>query len=98
MKITPKKILSALLAAVLLLTILPDTALRAKAAPNAADKKACWISFLDIEETLRDKNAAEFTQKLSSMYDNVAKYGMNTVIVHVRAMGDAMYPSSYYPW
>ena len=98
MKIEPKKILSALLAAVLLLTILPYTALRAKAAPNAADKKACWISFLDIEETLRDKNAAEFTQKLSSMYDNVVKYGMNTVIVHVRAMGDAMYPSSYYPW
>lgn len=61
-------------------------------------QKACWISFLDIEETLQDKSEQEFTQKLSSMYDNVAKYGMNTVIVHMRAMGDAMYPSDYYPW
>ena len=87
MKKIRKKILAALLTAVLLLTLSPATALRAEAAPNAADKKACWISFLDIEETLQDKSEQEFTQKLSSMYDNVARYGMNTVIVHVRAMG-----------
>ena len=98
MKKIRKKILAALLTAVLLLTLSPATALRAEAAPNAADKKACWISFLDIEETLQDKSEQEFTQKLSSMYDNVARYGMNTVIVHVRAKGDAMYPSDYYPW
>lgn len=98
MKKKQKKILATLLAVILLLTLSPITAFRAEAATNAADKKACWISFLDIEETLRDKNESEFTQKLSAMYDNVIKYGMNTVIVHVRAMGDAMYPSSYYPW
>ncbi|MDE7324643.1 MAG: family 10 glycosylhydrolase [Lachnospiraceae bacterium] len=98
MKKTRKKTLAYLLAAVLLLTISPITGFRAKAAPNTADKKACWISFLDIEETLQDKSESEFSARLSTMYDNVIKYGMNTVIVHVRAMGDAMYPSDYYPW
>ena len=32
------------------------------------------------------------------MYDKVKEYGMNTVLVHARAMGDAMYPSAYFPW
>jgi len=70
----------------------------AKAAPADNDKKACWISFLDIEVFLLDKTEKDFRTKVSDMYDNVAKYGMNTVIVHVRALGDAMYPSDYYPW
>lgn len=74
------------------------TEIHAKAAPANRDKKACWISFLDIEENLQDKNEKEFRAKVSAMYDNVVKYNMNTVIVHVRAMGDAMYPSEYYPW
>ena len=51
-----------------------------------------------MEVLLQDKNETEFRTKVSAMYDNVVKYGMNTVIVHVRAMGDAMYPSNYYPW
>lgn len=63
-----------------------------------APKKACWISFLDIEQLLQDKSEADFRNKVSAMYDKVAGYGMNTVIVHVRAMGDALYPSQYFPW
>lgn len=60
--------------------------------------RACWISFLDFEKYLKDLNEDEFTQKVSNMYDNVLKYKFNTVIVHCRAMGDAMYPSQIFPW
>ena len=93
--------LTCLLSCILLLSLLtvsPATEISAKAAPASGTKKACWISFLDIEALLQDKNENEFRARVSAMYDNVIKYGMNTVIVHVRAMGDAMYPSDYYPW
>ena len=96
-----KKILVYLLTGILLFSALvlsPVTKMNAEAAPQNTNKKACWISFLDMEVLLQDKNETEFRTKVSAMYDNVVKYGMNTVIVHVRAMGDAMYPSNYYPW
>lgn len=89
---------------ILLSTLLaaPGAGIRAAAAPGAGSenipKKACWISFLDIEVLLQDKNEKAFRDKVSSMYDHVIEYGMNTVIVHVRALGDAIYPSDYYPW
>ena len=101
MKKQYKKILTCLLACIMLFSLLaisPVTEISAKAAPASNDKKACWISFLDIEVLLQDKNEKDFRAKVSEMYDNVIKYGMNTVIVHVRALGDAMYPSDYYPW
>lgn len=81
-----------------LLASSPAMGIRAEAASTPYNKKACWISFLDIEALLQDKGEKEFRDRVSAMYDNVARYGMNTVIVHVRAMGDAMYPSGYYPW
>lgn len=96
-----KKILSYLLSCVMLFSLLaisPATQLSANAASAINTKKACWISFLDIEVLLQDKNEKDFRAKVSAMYDNVIKYNMNTVIVHVRALGDAMYPSDYYPW
>ncbi|MDE6983398.1 MAG: family 10 glycosylhydrolase, partial [Lachnospiraceae bacterium] len=106
MKSFSKKLLASLLAVVTLLTFAPAPELCAKNTPApqvvsttaSVQKKACWISFLDIEVLLKDKSEKEFRTKVSAMYDNVVKYGMNTVIVHVRAMGDAMYPSDYYPW
>lgn len=67
-------------------------------AKDAIPIRACWISFLDFEKYLMDLNEDEFTQKVSNMYDNVLKYKFNTVIVHCRAMGDAMYPSQLFPW
>lgn len=101
MKKISKKILSYLLSCVMLFSLLaisPATQLSANAASAINTKKACWISFLDIEVLLQDKNEKDFRAKVSAMYDNVIKYNMNTVIVHVRALGDAMYPSDYYPW
>ena len=100
------RILAYVLAVILLMTALPAMETHAKNIPvlqttsTSANttKKACWISFLDIEALLQDKTEKDFTKKVSEMYDTIAEYGMNTVIVHVRALGDAMYPSRYYPW
>lgn len=96
-----KKILSYLLTSIMLcmmLVISPAAAVHAEDAPGPFEKKACWISFLDMRTLLRDKNEADFRARIAMMYDNIAGYGMNTVIVHVRSMGDAIYPSALYPW
>lgn len=100
MRNTFRNIMAFLMAGVMLLLLtaaLPVYGIRAQAAENL-DKKACWISFLDMETYLKDKKEAEFRTKVSQMYDKVKEYGMNTVLVHARAMGDAMYPSAYFPW
>lgn len=101
MKPLHKKLLPILLTFTILFSLLaisPAMEISARAVSEPANKKACWIAFLDIEVLLKDKNEQDFRDKVAAMYDNVARYGMNTVIVHVRALGDAMYPSDYYPW
>ncbi len=67
-------------------------------AKDVDDKRACWVSYQDIYNELRDKSEAEFREAVSDMYDDILDNNMDTVIMHVRAMGDAMYPSEYYPW
>lgn len=62
------------------------------------DKRACWISYLDFELYLKDLNETEFRKQVSVMYDIVLEHNLNTVIVHVRAFGDAIYPSDYFPY
>ena len=50
------------------------------------EKRACWISYIDMESELSDKSEAAFRAKVHAMYDTVKRYGLNTVIVHARAM------------
>lgn len=59
--------------------------------------RAVWISYLDYD-TLKDKSESEFTKNINAIYDTVLAQNINTVIVHVRAFGDAIYPSGYYKW
>ncbi len=69
-----------------------------KASESLHNKKACWVSYEDIYNNLSDKTETEFRVRLNIMYDNIIKNNMNTVIMHVRPMGDAIYPSDYFPW
>jgi len=59
--------------------------------------KGVWISYLEIA-SYKNYSESQFTSKMSSCLDNVKNKGLNTVIVQVRSHGDAIYPSSYYPW
>lgn len=68
---------------------------------NTADlskeMRAVWISYLDYA-SLKDKSEVDFTKNINAMYDKVLAQNANTVIVHVRAFSDAVYPSRYYSW
>lgn len=62
--------------------------------------KAVWVSYLELESyvTNSEHSKKAFTKFMDHIYDEAVKDGMNAVIVHVRPMGDALYPSKYFPW
>lgn len=86
---------------VLVVSVLYDGGSIAYAAPefgNAEnDKRACWISYLDIEVCLKDLTEEAFCSKLADMYDRLEENHINTVLIHVRAFGDAIYSSELFP-
>jgi uncharacterized lipoprotein YddW (UPF0748 family) len=62
------------------------------------EKRAVWISYSDIQTYLQDTDEAAFRRQFEKMCDKALQNKLNTLIVHVRPMGDAIYPSDYYPW
>ncbi|WP_310601495.1 glycoside hydrolase family 10 protein [Anaerosporobacter sp.] len=59
--------------------------------------KAVWISYLEFDK-FKEYTYSEFKKYIDTIYNNCVKMNLNTVIVQVRPMGDAMYPSQYFPW
>jgi len=60
------------------------------------EMKGVWISYLIWNQLPKEKTA--FQMAVDEMFDNCSSWGMNAVFVHVRSHGDAMYPSSVFPW
>ena len=60
------------------------------------EMQAMWISYLEYMGMTKTEKG--FKKEIGEMFDRCVEVGMNTVIVHVRSHGDAMYPSEYYPW
>jgi uncharacterized lipoprotein YddW (UPF0748 family) len=58
--------------------------------------RAVWISYLEFSKTGYTESA--FQSYIDTMFDNCVANKMNAVIVQVRPYGDALYPSSYFPW
>lgn len=63
---------------------------------TAGELRAVWISYLDWEKMPSEQ--AAFQAEADRMMNRCAELKMNAVFVHVRPDGDAMYPSSYFPW
>lgn len=66
--------------------------------PVFHEVRAVWLSYLTLEPMVKNKTKAEFTANIDQAFANVAETGFNTVFVHVRPFGDALYDSSCYPW
>lgn len=72
----------------------------ASPAPTPADAKeyrAVWVSYLEwqgVDFSSQDAFAAD----VGEMLDNIAGLGANVVLAHVRPFGDALYPSTLYPF
>lgn len=55
-----------------------------------------WISYLVWNSLPKEEKA--FQAAVDQMFERCREWGMNAVFVHVRSHGDAMYPSSLFPW
>lgn len=95
LKHTFRRIFCMMLSVLMLCTSMSSLAY---AAPGQADGelRAVWISYLDWEKMSSDQ--ATFQAEVNQMMKRCVDLKMNAVFVHVRPDGDAMYPSSYYPW
>ncbi len=65
---------------------------------NHKQVKGVWISYLELNSILTGKSESAFRTAISKAYDNCAELGINTVYVHVRPFGDAIYDSELFPW
>ena len=59
--------------------------------------KAMWISYIDLAPMLADGTEESFRSSFSKACGNISDLGCNTVFVHVRAFGDALYDSQFFP-
>lgn len=78
--------------------ILPKSSGSIASMSNTSDTelKAMWISYLEFGTAA--KTEAQFKTMVNTMFDNCVSYGMNAVVVQVRPLADALYPSKYFPW
>lgn len=60
------------------------------------EMRAMWISYLEFLDM--PKEEAAFKKAVDTMMEKCVSYGMNAVIVQVRADSDAMYESDIFPW
>lgn len=61
--------------------------------------RAVWISYIDLQNAGVSKmSKKKFESSIGKMFDKCVSLKMNTVIVQVRPVGDAMYKSKYFPW
>lgn len=67
------------------------------------EMRAVWISYIEFSERLSQLGKDSFSEQefhdfVDEMFDSCISWNMNTVIVHVRPYGDALYASDYFPW
>ncbi len=72
------------------------------AAPTPTAKtqmNAVWISYLEYENgMLKGKTEQQFRGNMQKVFNNCTKIGVNTVFIHMRPFGDAVYASQLFPW
>lgn len=60
--------------------------------------RGVWFAFNEWNTTLKGNTEEEFGKNVDIILNNVKSLGCNTLFLHVRAFGDAMYESDYFPW
>ncbi len=63
----------------------------------AAPMRGVWLSFLELDPLFAEATPASASAGLDKVMDTCRKAGLDTLFFHVRAHGDAYYPSTVYP-
>ncbi len=62
------------------------------------EMRAVWVPFMSLNMQGTDYSEEAFREKFDAIIAGAKQAGANTLVVHVRPFGDALYPSSYFPW
>ena len=65
---------------------------------TSGEVRAVWVSYLEFLNIAQNRSRQQFVSSVSSMFEEAADLGLNTVYVQVRPFGDALYDSAYFPW
>ncbi len=61
------------------------------------DMRAVWVSYLELDPAFAGADASAARAYIDGVMDTCQRDGLNTVIFHVRAKGDAYYRSAVFP-
>ncbi|SEK22885.1 glycoside hydrolase family 10 protein [Ruminococcus albus] len=64
---------------------------------NYERRKGIWLSYIDLAPMLSADNADDFREWFDTACSEIADLGCNTIYVHVRPFGDAIYDSALFP-
>lgn len=64
---------------------------------ESSEMRACWFSYLEWQLLLKNKDEKQFFETVRGIFNNLRSCGINTLILHLRAFGDAFYESSTSP-
>lgn len=62
------------------------------------EMRGVWIPCMSLVLDDSERSESGFREKFSDIAERCVKNGLNTVIVHVRPYGDAVYRSKIFPW
>lgn len=65
---------------------------------HSGEMKAVWVPYMSLTPDDNQTTEQAFKEKFDRIIQTAKENKMNTLIVHVRPYGDALYPSEYYPW
>lgn len=69
-----------------------------KNSENEEEMRAVWIPYMSLNMSGTDRSEKAFQEKFDKILSNCINHKLNTIIIHVRAYGDSLYPSKYFPW
>lgn len=62
------------------------------------EMRGLWVPFIDLEINSNENTQQKFENKFQNIISKAKNHKINTLIVHVRSHGDALYPSKIFPW
>lgn len=65
---------------------------------NNKNMIAVWVPFMSLNLSGSDYSEQTFKTKFNDIIKVAKEHNINTLIVSIRSHGDALYPSSYFPW
>ncbi len=65
--------------------------------PKTEEKRAVFISYIELGNNIRGKDESTMKKTIDNMLDTAKSYGFNMIILQVRSFSDAIYKSSIYP-